>query len=152
MTTMINVGVSQVREGREQFFRPHPRQYAQNPCLNKKEDLQDTPFVSKDSYNTNHQCGPNNGVVFILNDWLSSRVNIEVAKIILEEKLGICVDVIDLTVLEGLKLMNRQGNVIPFVILEFWKINRYDEFRYVRGINLLIMIYYNNISIGKFSI
>ncbi|KAF0979281.1 hypothetical protein FDP41_001624 [Naegleria fowleri] len=129
MTTMINVGVSQVREGREQFFRPHPRQYAQNPCLNKKEDLQDTPFVSKDSYNTNHQCGPNNGVVFILNDWLSSRVNIEVAKIILEEKLGICVDVIDLTVLEGLKLMNRQGNVIPFVILEFWKINRYDEFR-----------------------
>ncbi|KAG2379277.1 hypothetical protein C9374_007416 [Naegleria lovaniensis] len=123
-----DISVAQVREARYQFFRPRQHQHPPSPCLNSPLNPV-AVGASKDLSGVSHKCGPSNGVVFILNDWLSSRVNIEVASIILQEKLGICVDSVALTVLEGLQLMNQQGNETPLVLLEFWKINRYDEFR-----------------------
>ncbi|KAG2383389.1 hypothetical protein C9374_004060 [Naegleria lovaniensis] len=71
----------------------------------------------------------NNGLTLIENPWESSRVNNRVAKILLEEKLGICVNILNTTVTGGLELINQKGNEIPIVMLEFWKSNRVSDYR-----------------------
>ncbi|KAG2370921.1 hypothetical protein C9374_013721 [Naegleria lovaniensis] len=75
------------------------------------------------------KCDSNNRITLIYNNWLSSQVNVEVAKIILEEQLGVCVQLLLLPVMDGVFLINNKGNETALAILEFWKINRYEDYK-----------------------
>ncbi|KAF0972134.1 hypothetical protein FDP41_009830 [Naegleria fowleri] len=52
-----------------------------------------------------------------------------VVKILLEEKLGICVNILNSSVTGGLELINTRGNEMPIVMLEFWKSNRVNDYK-----------------------
>ncbi|KAG2382759.1 hypothetical protein C9374_004726, partial [Naegleria lovaniensis] len=72
----------------------------------------------------------NNELTLIQNPWESSKVNNMVAKILLEEKLGVCVNIRrNTTVTKGLELINTEGKDKPIVILEFWKSGRSQDYR-----------------------
>lgn len=74
----------------------------------------------------------NNELTLIENSWESSKVNNMVVKIVLEEKLGVCVHIRrNTTVIQGLELINTIGNEKAIVILEFWKSGRTQEYRFV---------------------
>jgi len=65
-------------------------------------------------------------ITLIHNNWLGSTVNNEVARIILEEKLGYKVAYSpEVGVEDGLKIMSTNNNV-PYVLLEFWRKSRSD--------------------------
>ncbi|KAL9647749.1 hypothetical protein ABK040_015237 [Willaertia magna] len=67
-------------------------------------------------------------VTFVRNSWLSSAVNIQVISILLEEKLGVCVKVKDLSTKEGIELLAKDEGPEPKIIMEYWYKTRAVEF------------------------
>lgn len=71
------------------------------------------------------QCNPSKTVHIIKFDWLSSAISAELAKIVLEEQLGICVEVVTMrNVTQALDEMSRYGDQTYYAILEFWRQTR----------------------------
>ena len=104
----------------------HVHEYQQHSRNNEYKSCLDLATKSHDSLKS--KC-VNNGLTLIENPWEASRVNNMVVKILLEEKLGICVNILNSSVTGGLELINTRGNEMPIVMLEFWKSNRVNDYK-----------------------
>ncbi|KAG2393561.1 hypothetical protein C9374_007092 [Naegleria lovaniensis] len=71
------------------------------------------------------RCDSSQTVNLIKFDWLSSEISAELAKIVLEEELGICAEIVTLgNVTYALDEMARNGDQTHYVMLEFWRQTR----------------------------
>ncbi|KAL9646164.1 hypothetical protein ABK040_008041 [Willaertia magna] len=67
-------------------------------------------------------------VTLVRNNWLSSAVNVQILSILLEEKLGACVKIKDLTVEEGMEFLSNDLENGPKLNMEYWSASRAAEF------------------------
>ncbi|KAG2393560.1 hypothetical protein C9374_007091 [Naegleria lovaniensis] len=82
----------------------------------------------------NIKCNSPKKVYLIHHDWLGTHVNVYVAKILLEEKMGYCVEIVDLPVNKGLEEMAKRGDKEAYAILEYWSLSRkYQYIQYVQN-------------------
>ncbi|KAF0979950.1 hypothetical protein FDP41_001103 [Naegleria fowleri] len=69
-------------------------------------------------------------VHLIQGDYLATMVNVQVAKIVLEEQMNICAEVVPIPISKGLELMAQNGQNGIYAMLEYWYLSR--KFEYMR--------------------
>ncbi|KAG2389419.1 hypothetical protein C9374_013979 [Naegleria lovaniensis] len=80
---------------------------------------------------SNVRCNPNAKKVYLIQaDYFATMVNAQVAKIVLEEEMNQCVEVIRLPIDKGLELMASNGHNEMYAMLEYWYLSR--KFQYMK--------------------
>lgn len=67
-------------------------------------------------------------VHLIQGDYLATMVNVQVAKIVLEEQMNICAEVVPIPISKGLELMAQNGQNGIYAMLEYWYLSRKFEY------------------------
>jgi len=115
--------------GEERFFDPPPlpKEIAER-IRNKAVKRQASYCLQPPSVKN---CDSSNTVFLIESFWAGIMVDTELARIVLEEKMGMCVKVLTMSVTDGLALMAAEGAVQSFAMLEFWSKSRQSQYKYV---------------------